>query len=30
MKSPITGKEMNLIKEKRSMIFRKEAFEINL
>jgi len=28
MKSPITGKKMNLIKEKRSMIFRKEAFEV--
>ena len=27
MKSPITGKEMNLIKEKRSMTFRKETFE---
>lgn len=28
MKSPITGKEMILIKERRSMDFRKEAFEI--
>ncbi|MFA7380933.1 MAG: type II TA system antitoxin MqsA family protein [Bacteroidia bacterium] len=28
MKSPITGKEMKLIKEKRSMDFRKETFEI--
>ena len=27
MKSPITGKEMTLIKEKRSMDFRKETFE---
>lgn len=28
MKSPITGKEMSLTKEKRSMDFRKETFEI--
>ncbi|MEZ5004543.1 MAG: DUF4065 domain-containing protein [Chitinophagales bacterium] len=28
MKSPITGKEMTLIKEKRSMNFRKESFDI--
>jgi putative zinc finger/helix-turn-helix YgiT family protein len=28
MKSPITGKEMKLIKELRSMDFRKESFEI--
>lgn len=28
MKSPITGKEMKLIKERRSMDFRKESFEI--
>ena len=28
MKSPITGKEMELIKERRSMDFRKETFEI--
>lgn len=28
MKSPITGKEMKLIKERRSMDFRKETFEI--
>ncbi len=28
MKSPITGKEMKLIKEQRSMDFRKETFEI--
>lgn len=28
MKSPITGKEMKLIKEKRSMNFRKEQFEV--
>lgn len=28
MKSPITGKEMNLIKEIRSMEFRKEKFEV--
>ena len=28
MRSPITGKEMKLTKEKRSMIFRKEKFEI--
>jgi|688.fasta_scaffold01366_41 putative zinc finger/helix-turn-helix YgiT family protein len=28
MKSPITGKEMNLSKERRSMDFRKETFEI--
>lgn len=28
MKSPITGKEMTLTKEKRSMDFRKETFEI--
>lgn len=28
MKSPITGKEMNLVKEKRPMVFRKETFEI--
>ena len=28
MKSPITGKEMELIKERRSIDFRKEAFEI--
>src|SRR5690606_33005758 len=28
MKSPITGKEMKLIKEKRSMSFRKEQFEV--
>ncbi len=28
MKSPITGKEMKLIKEHRSMDFRKETFEI--
>lgn len=28
MKSPITGKEMALIKEKRPMVFRKETFEI--
>jgi len=28
MKSPITGKEMKLTKERRSMDFRKEAFEI--
>ncbi len=28
MKSPITGKEMKLTKEKRSMDFRKETFEI--
>lgn len=28
MKSPITGKEMTLIKERRSMHFRKETFEI--
>lgn len=28
MRSPITGKEMNLIKERRSMVFRKEQFEV--
>ena len=28
MKSPITGKEMVLIKEHRSMHFRKEAFKV--
>lgn len=28
MKSPITGKEMKLMKERRSMDFRKETFEI--
>jgi putative zinc finger/helix-turn-helix YgiT family protein len=28
MKSPITGKEMNLIKVRRSMVFRKEQFEV--
>lgn len=28
MQSPITGKEMNLITEKRSMDFRKESFQI--
>jgi DNA-binding transcriptional regulator YiaG len=28
MKSPITGREMKLIKERRSMDFRKETFEI--
>src|SRR5690606_15137392 len=28
MKSPLTGKEMKLTKEKRSMVFRKETFEI--
>lgn len=28
MKSPITGKEMKLIKERRSMDYRKDAFEI--
>jgi putative zinc finger/helix-turn-helix YgiT family protein len=28
MKSPITGKEMQLIKERRSMVFRKETFEV--
>jgi hypothetical protein len=28
MKSPITGKEMKLTKERRSMDFRKETFEI--
>ncbi|MEX0810790.1 MAG: type II TA system antitoxin MqsA family protein [Chitinophagales bacterium] len=28
MKSPITGKEMKLIKEKRSMNFRKETFDV--
>ena len=28
MKSPVTGKEMKLTKERRSMDFRKEAFEI--
>jgi len=28
MKSPVTGKEMSLQKEKRSIIFRKESFEI--
>ncbi len=28
MKSPITGKEMKLTKELRSMDFRKETFEI--
>lgn len=28
MKSPITGKEMTLIKERRSMDFRKETFDI--
>ncbi|SFC19222.1 putative zinc finger/helix-turn-helix protein, YgiT family [Flexibacter flexilis DSM 6793] len=28
MKSPITGKEMTLIKEKKSMNFRKETFEV--
>lgn len=28
MKSPITGKEMKMIQEKRSIIFRKETFEI--
>ena len=28
MKSPITGKKMPLIKERRLMEFRKEAFEI--
>lgn len=28
MKSPITGKEMNLLKERRSMDFRNETFEI--
>jgi putative zinc finger/helix-turn-helix YgiT family protein len=28
MKSPVTGKEMTLIKEKRSMEFRKEKFEV--
>ncbi len=28
MKSPITGKEMILTKERRSMVFRKETFEI--
>jgi hypothetical protein len=28
MKSPITGKEMRLTKERRSMDFRKETFEV--
>ena len=28
MKSPITGNEMTLMKEKRSMDFRKESFEV--
>ena len=28
MKSPITNKEMNLMKEKRTFTFRKEAIEI--
>lgn len=28
MKSPITGKEMTLVKEPRSMDFRKETFEV--
>jgi hypothetical protein len=28
MKSPITGKEMVLVKEKRTLSFRKEEFEI--
>lgn len=28
MKSPVTGKEMKLTKERRLMHFRKEAFEI--
>lgn len=28
MKSPITGKEMTLFKEKRSLTFRKEAFDV--
>lgn len=28
MKSPITGKEMTLTKERRSLDFRKETFEI--
>ena len=28
MKSPITGLEMKLTKEQRSMIFRKETFDI--
>lgn len=28
MKSPITGKEMTLIKERRSMEFRKESFDV--
>lgn len=28
MKSPITGKEMTLIKEERNMTFRKEEFPI--
>jgi hypothetical protein len=28
MKSPITGKEMILVKEKRTLSFRKEAFEV--
>lgn len=28
MKSPITGKEMELVKEKRKLVFRKETFEV--
>src|ERR1700741_1566250 len=28
MKSPVTGKPMNLIKEKKSLEFRRESFEI--
>ncbi len=28
MKSPITGKNMDLVKEKRSLVFRKESFDI--
>ena len=28
MKSPITGKEMTLVTEKRNMYFRKERFQI--
>lgn len=28
MKSPITGKEMTLVKEPRSMDFKKETFEV--
>lgn len=29
MKSPITGKEMKLMKERRSMVFRNKTFEID-